>query len=113
MLTVLKNNASAMNFYMGRLKYAVDDVSPSACGEEAAHEILSRTLHPASIELKQRIAAAFADGEVPPPELLDAPAAMARVPVPAATAAVAGATAAAGVGGAGAVAAAVAGAGKA
>ena len=41
MLTVFRKNEAALNFYYG-MKYLIDDSSPSACGEEAPHEILSK-----------------------------------------------------------------------
>ena len=85
MLTVLKNNASAVDFYTRKLRYTVDETSPSRCGEEAVHEILSKALHPASIAVKERIAEAFAEGRIPT-ALLEAPGAYARLPAPAAAA---------------------------
>jgi ribosomal protein S18 acetylase RimI-like enzyme len=45
MLTVLRNNPSALKFYLDRLNYDVDACSPSQCGEaDEAYEILSKCL---------------------------------------------------------------------
>lgn len=86
MLTVLRNNEPAIDFYSRKLKYKIDETSPSMSGEEAAHEIMSKAVHPKAIETKEAIAAAFAAGSIPA-ELLDNPLACARppaaVPVPA------------------------------
>ena len=43
MLTVLKNNADAVAFYT-RQGFTVDGSSPSAHGEEAPYEILSKAV---------------------------------------------------------------------
>mmetsp|Transcript_22259 Transcript_22259/g.65946 ORF Transcript_22259/g.65946 Transcript_22259/m.65946 type:complete len:267 (-) Transcript_22259:575-1375(-) len=42
MLTVFKSNKSAMGFYLEKMKYVVDDSSPSKFGEDADYEILSK-----------------------------------------------------------------------
>mmetsp|Transcript_47010 Transcript_47010/g.152378 ORF Transcript_47010/g.152378 Transcript_47010/m.152378 type:complete len:250 (-) Transcript_47010:366-1115(-) len=46
MLTVFKNNDGAMRFYLDRLKYSVDETSPSRCAvdDESSYEILSKCL---------------------------------------------------------------------
>jgi ribosomal protein S18 acetylase RimI-like enzyme len=56
MLTVLKANAAARDFYTLKMKYAVDDDSPSKCGvPDAEYEILSKVVdkaaHAASMKL--------------------------------------------------------------
>mmetsp|Transcript_43356 Transcript_43356/g.101717 ORF Transcript_43356/g.101717 Transcript_43356/m.101717 type:complete len:144 (+) Transcript_43356:384-815(+) len=43
-LTVFKKNLSAMRFYRERMKYGVDESSPSCYGEEADYEILSKAM---------------------------------------------------------------------
>lgn len=51
MLTVLKNNAGALDFYTRKMRYTVDASSPSACGQDdAAYEILSKCVHKAAVE---------------------------------------------------------------
>ncbi len=51
MLTVLKNNAGALDFYTRKMRYAVDASSPSACGQDdAAYEILSKCVSKAAVE---------------------------------------------------------------
>lgn len=42
MLTVFKDNTAAWNFYTKKLKYKVDETSPSLYGEEVDYEILSK-----------------------------------------------------------------------
>lgn len=42
MLTVFKDNTAAWNFYTTKLKYKVDETSPSLYGEEVDYEILSK-----------------------------------------------------------------------
>lgn len=42
MLTVFKSNNAAWNFYTKKLKYTVDDISPSNYGEQVDYEILSK-----------------------------------------------------------------------
>lgn len=44
MLTVFKSNKSAMGFYR-RLKYDVDEISPSMFGEEVDYEIMSKVVY--------------------------------------------------------------------
>lgn len=45
MLTVFKNNGAAMSFYLDRMKYEIDESSPSNFdGEVADYEILSKTI---------------------------------------------------------------------
>mmetsp|Transcript_5911 Transcript_5911/g.12401 ORF Transcript_5911/g.12401 Transcript_5911/m.12401 type:complete len:293 (-) Transcript_5911:123-1001(-) len=45
MLTVFKNNQRAMAFYLEKMKYVIDETSPSNFdGEEADYEILSKTI---------------------------------------------------------------------
>ncbi len=45
MLTVLKCNASAVAFYKDKMKYLVDDSSPSTeVDDDAPYEILSKSL---------------------------------------------------------------------
>ncbi len=44
MLTVFKNNQDAIRFYE-KLKYKVDEISPSKYGEEADYEIMSKCVH--------------------------------------------------------------------
>lgn len=46
MLTVFKNNDGAMRFYLDRLKYSVDETSPSRCAvdDKSSYEILSKCL---------------------------------------------------------------------
>lgn len=45
MLTVFKNNQGAMKFYLEKMKYDIDETSPSNFdGEEADYEILSKTI---------------------------------------------------------------------
>jgi hypothetical protein len=74
MLTVLKNNPEAMSFYRSKLKYAVDEISPSACGDSsAAHEILSKATFPAGIEARKAVLACFEEGKLPTAEQLAAP----------------------------------------
>ncbi|RLN63777.1 hypothetical protein BBJ28_00011110, partial [Nothophytophthora sp. Chile5] len=42
-LTVFKSNSGAMRFYRDRLGFAVDETSPSACGDDSqSYEILSK-----------------------------------------------------------------------
>ena len=42
MLTVFRENTSALTFYTSKMKYSVDESSPSACGEDEPYEILSK-----------------------------------------------------------------------
>ena len=45
LLTVLKANSGALAFYTAKMKYGVDEDSPSRCGvPDAAHEILSKVV---------------------------------------------------------------------
>eukprot|EP00943_MAST-04B_sp_MAST-4B-sp1_P001295 g1295.t1 len=54
MLTVFKNNAAAMNFYRNKMKYELDEISPSECGDDTAdYEILSKCVDPALKKLRQ------------------------------------------------------------
>ncbi|CAH0480127.1 unnamed protein product [Peronospora belbahrii] len=44
-LTVFKNNTGAMRFYRERLGFAIDETSPSACGDDSQdYEILSKSV---------------------------------------------------------------------
>ncbi|TYZ63589.1 hypothetical protein PybrP1_010883 [[Pythium] brassicae (nom. inval.)] len=48
-LTVFKSNAAALAFYQRTMGFAVDETSPSACGDaSASYEILSRVVDPSS-----------------------------------------------------------------
>jgi len=98
MLTVLKNNASAADFY-GKLRYTIDAISPSVSEEEAAHEILSKVVDPAACARAEEISAALRAGKVPE-ELLAAvsTAAATRVGTVGSQVSVAAASAAAGAG---------------
>jgi ribosomal protein S18 acetylase RimI-like enzyme len=65
-LTVLKHNAGAVDFYTRKLGYAADASSPSRCGDaDAAHEILSKVAHAGAAKAKAAIADAFAAGRLP------------------------------------------------
>jgi hypothetical protein len=55
MLTVLKNNAHAMSFYTGKLKYTIDPSSPSEFGEEASHEIMSKCVNQSAAEKQEKL----------------------------------------------------------
>ncbi len=44
MLTVFKNNQNAMKFYL-KLKYQIDEISPSQFEEEADYEIMSKCVY--------------------------------------------------------------------
>ena len=45
MLTVFKSNVGAMDFYLNKMKYEIDRMSPSRYGEEEAdYEILSKAV---------------------------------------------------------------------
>ena len=46
MLTVFKSNAKSMRFFMKKMKYEVDETSPSQCSlyDESTYEILSKSL---------------------------------------------------------------------
>ena len=46
MVTVFHANEGAMRFYLEKLKYAVDEISPSRCAvdDESSYEILSKCL---------------------------------------------------------------------
>eukprot|EP00977_Amphora_coffeiformis_P006676 scaffold1453_cov195-Amphora_coffeaeformis.AAC.12 len=44
MLTVFHRNAEGMKFYMDRMGYAIDEASPSQCGDRVDYEILSKPL---------------------------------------------------------------------
>jgi ribosomal protein S18 acetylase RimI-like enzyme len=44
MLTVFKQNVTAMNFYKNKLRYVIDDTDPSMSGEKVNYEILSKVL---------------------------------------------------------------------
>ncbi len=59
MLTVLKNNKPAMEFY-AKNKYTVDMTSPSLNDMDAGHEILSKVVDKAGVAA---IEAAFRNGE--------------------------------------------------
>ena len=84
MLTVLKHNAAAVDFYTRKLGYAVDASSPSRCGDaDASHEILSKVAHAGAAKAKAAIAEAFAAGRVPAADLLASDLAWARPPAPA------------------------------
>ena len=52
MLTVFKINDGAMRFYLDKLKYSVDETSPSRCAvdDESSYEILSKCLDKSLIE---------------------------------------------------------------
>ncbi|KAJ0411387.1 hypothetical protein ATCC90586_004373 [Pythium insidiosum] len=44
-LTVFKANASALAFYLDKLKFEIDETSPSACGDDSqSYEILSKAV---------------------------------------------------------------------
>lgn len=45
MLTVFKNNEAAITFYTHKMKYIVDEISPSMYGEDADYEILSKRVN--------------------------------------------------------------------
>ena len=46
MLTVFRDNAAALDFYTRKMKYVVDESSPSACGDDdAKYEILSKVVN--------------------------------------------------------------------
>eukprot|EP00949_MAST-11_sp_MAST-11-sp1_P000205 g205.t1 len=49
MLTVFKANEGAMRFYMDRMKYGIDETSPSMCyaDDQSSYQILSKCLDPA------------------------------------------------------------------
>ena len=82
MLTVLKHNTSAVDFYTRKLGYTPDAISPSRCEQlDADHEILSKAVFPAGVALKEAIAEAFDGGRVPE-ELLVKEGALAQPPVP-------------------------------
>lgn len=80
MLTVLKNNEAAVDFYRRRMKYDIDESSPSESGEERPYEILSKIVYPDAVKLKGRIADEFSEGNIPSEELLSAPGATAKAP---------------------------------
>ena len=86
LLTVLKTNISAINFYK-RLRYSPDETSPSS-EYGAPHEILSKVVHPAAVDAKKHIFSAFEEGRIPA-ELIEQPLALPR-PSPAAAPASAG-----------------------
>ena len=44
MLTVFTNNTAAWTFYTHKMKYQVDDISPSRQGESTEYEILSKSV---------------------------------------------------------------------
>jgi ribosomal protein S18 acetylase RimI-like enzyme len=84
MLTVLKHNTAAVDFYTRKLGYAVDASSPSRCGDaDASHEILSKVAHAGAAKAKAAIAEAWAAGRLPAADLLASDLAWARPPAPA------------------------------
>ena len=50
MLTVLKNNKPAFDFYLHKMKYSIDMTSPSMNDESAGHEILSKIVDKAAVQ---------------------------------------------------------------
>jgi hypothetical protein len=50
MLTVLKNNKAAIDFYIDKRKYTIDMTSPSLNDMEAGHEILSKIVDKKGVE---------------------------------------------------------------
>jgi hypothetical protein len=56
MLTVLKSNTAALDFYTRRMRYDVADISPSRNGSpDASHEILSKCIDPAGWKAVQAL----------------------------------------------------------
>ncbi len=59
MLTVLRNNKPAFDFYMSKMKYQIDMTSPSLSGEDGAppssHEILSKIVDKAGVEAIEKL----------------------------------------------------------
>jgi hypothetical protein len=59
MLTVLRNNRGAFDFYTGKMKYSIDITSPSMDQDyaetdaETAHEILSKVVDKAAVALME------------------------------------------------------------
>lgn len=45
MLTVFKNNEAALTFYTLKMKYKVDEISPSMYGQDTDYEILSKQVN--------------------------------------------------------------------
>jgi hypothetical protein len=64
MLTVLKANVHAFEFYVGKLKYELDMSSPSLSGGEASFEILSKCVDKAGVAaIEARLDGAEAGGK--------------------------------------------------
>ncbi len=63
MLTVLKNNLPALEFYANKMKYDVDMTSPSLSddypggGQNAGHEILSKIVDKAGVAAIEKLVA--------------------------------------------------------
>jgi hypothetical protein len=55
-LTVLRSNVAALDFYT-RLKYVLDERTPSKHGMEASHEILSKCVDPSAAAAAAAVAA--------------------------------------------------------
>lgn len=64
MLTVLKNNVAAVDFYT-KLKYEVDETSPSISGEDAGHEILSKIVDKVGVAAVEARVTALENGRLP------------------------------------------------
>jgi hypothetical protein len=56
MLTVLKNNKPAFDFYTSKMKYTIDMTSPSLNDMVAGHEILSKIVDRAAVEAIEKMA---------------------------------------------------------
>jgi len=61
MLTVFRANAAAMAFY-AKMRYAVDESSPSMDGEDEPYEILSKVVDAAGAAAARARAALLGDG---------------------------------------------------
>lgn len=55
MLTVLKNNKAAFDFYISKMKYTIDMTSPSMSNESAGHEILSKIVDKPAVEAIEKM----------------------------------------------------------
>lgn len=57
MLTVLKNNTPAFDFYMNKMKYEIDMTSPSLNDMDAGHEILSKVVNKEAVAAIEELVA--------------------------------------------------------
>ena len=65
MLTVLKHNAGARDFYARKMGYTASEEHPICADRSMSHEVLGKAVHAATARARTEAAAAFAAGRLP------------------------------------------------